>query len=380
MIAGQSLWIGRAGRRRAVAAALLGLACGAALLAGGHDDDLRTLVERIARAEDEDDAAEAADKLIATVIGPVAEALGAMEQRPAEEQVRVRKVLSRLGAALRVRLLRANLPEDERKLIDRFYREHPELVERLFDDDYRIRAAAVAQVPLEPGTGAAVLILAKIDDSDETVVDAALEAAGNLKDPLIARGLVRWLNAVVAAIKGGHYGPGEQDIVLALNFYAARVIQLLGEAEARDATPAVVEAVRFFSRGDYRGYFDHGVVIEALAKLGDERGAALLVEMMNDRAEGGVARQPRLHHQVGPGKAAVQTLGDAALLALCRIYQIKPETLGFYVAKEPATFIGFTDEEQREAAYRAFLVWHRENGAKPSGERKPLTTQPAKQP
>lgn len=369
--------IGRAACWSIAAAALLGWACSAAASAG---DDLRKLVERIARPEDEDDAAEAADKLIETVIGPVAEALGAMEQRPAEEQARVRKVLSRLGAALRVRLLRSNLPEDERKLLDRFYKEHPELVERLFDDDYRLRAAAVGQVPLEPGTGAAVLLLAKIDDSDETVVDAALEAAANLKDPLLARGLVRYLNSVVAAIKGGHYGPGEQDIVLALNTYAARVIQLLGEAQARDATPAVVEAVRFFSRGDYRGYFDHGVVIEALAKLGDERAAAVLIDMMNDRSEGGVSRQPRLHHQVGPGKAAVQTLGDAALLALCRIYQLKPEALGFYTAQEPATFIGFMDEEQREAAYRAFLLWHRENAGKPGAERKPLTTQPVKQP
>lgn len=370
--------MGRAGRLGVIVAALVGVGWNAAAAADGRDDELSKLVERIARAADEDDAAEAADKLIEKVIGPVAEALGAMEQRPAEEQVRVRKVLSRLSAGLRLRLMRANLPEDERKLLDRFAKQSPELVEQLFDDDYRLRAAAVAQIPLEPGTGAAVLILAKIDDSDETVVEAALDAAGELKDPLLTRGLVRYLNSVVAAIKGGHYGPGEQDIVLALYAYAAQVIRLLGETQARDATPAVVDAVRFFARGDYRGYFEHGVVIEALAKLGDERAAPVLIEMMNDRAEGGIARQPRLHHQVGPGKAAVQTLGDAALLALCRIYQLKPEALGFYMAQEPATFIGFLDEEQREAAYRAFLLWHRENGDKPGGDRRPLTTQPAK--
>lgn len=334
-----------------------------------QDPELQRLVEKITRG-DEAEARGAAERLIERVIGPVAQALGSVESRPAEEQTRVRDVLARLSAALRVRLFRADLGPPERKLYDDFAAQYPELVEQLFHDDYRKRLGAVRRIPLEPGTGAGVLVVGKVNDSDGDVASAALEAAAALHDEVVIRGLTRYVHDVTVAVKSGYFGPGEEEAAIVIGMFVDRSIRILGEARARESVPVILEALSHFGETYPSDFFDVAQVAIALAKIGDERAAPALLEFI-DR------KRPYRFHFAGPDSKAVQTIGDAVLLSLLRIYEIQPETLGFLVAKPPSSFAGFVDDKFREVARHTFRKWYQQNADKPRSERRPPTTQPA---
>jgi hypothetical protein len=334
-----------------------------------QDPDLERLVEKITRG-DETEAREAAERLIERVIGPVAQALGSVESRPAKEQMRVREVLARLSAALRVRLFRADLEAAERKLYDEFAAQYPELVEQLFHDDYRKRLGAVRRIPLEPGTGAGVLVVGKVNDSDGDVAAAALEAAAALHDDVVIHGLTRYVRDVTAAIKSGFYGPGEEEAAIVVGTFVDGSIRILGEARARESVPVILEALSHFGETYPTDFFDVAQVAIALGKMGDERAAPVLLKFI-DR------NRPYRFHFAGPDNKAVQTIGDAVLLSLLRIYEIQPEALGFFVAAPPSSFAGFVDDKYRQVARHTFRKWYQQNADKPRSERRAPTTQPA---
>lgn len=337
--------------------------------AAQEETELPRLIERIAHG-DPDQAAEATDELVQHLVRPLTAALGAIEQRPPAEQRRLRAALRRVTAVLRLQLCRANLPLPERELFDEFARHHAELVEALFAEAPRHRLEALHQIPLEPNTGAGVLIITKINDWDPIVSAAALEAASLLNDDVVIRGLTRYIADVTAAARAGEYGPARQDYELVLADFTRRAILILGNAGARDSIPVIADAVRLFGRSPHRKYFQTGQALEALGQIGDERAVPLLLEFLNERD----VHQMR---SLAPGTLLRQTVGDAALLALARVYGLSPKGLGFQSSPAPDNIIGFTDEDARAAAVRAFGRWHKENAGLPRAQRSPLTTQPA---
>jgi hypothetical protein len=333
-------------------------------------EEIRRLVDEIARG-DEQDAADAADELVDRLIGPVAAALGSLEARPAAEQLRIRKALARLSAVLRVRLTRADLPAEDRELFDTFAKRYPELVERLFADDWRRRLSALRQIPLEPRTGAGVLIAVKVNDPDEDVAVAALEIAAKLgksKDEGLVRGLARYVRGATATLKSGLYGPEDQDLAATVALFVSRAIKVLCAAEARASVPAIADALDTLGHSDYRVIFDTAGIALGLGELRDERAADVLLKFVHDR---------QVHQNKAlPGRRLLrQTIGDAALLGLLRIYGLEPKVFGF-VEAEGVPFLGFLDAEAREAAQRRFLRWHKENAGRPPGERTVPTSQP----
>jgi hypothetical protein len=335
--------------------------------------DLKPLLERIARS-DGDDAADAADELIERIVGPLTEGLKGIEARPLQEQRRLLAALGRLTAVIKLRLYRGTLPPAEQKLFDAFAARNRELVESLFHDDPQRRLEALRQVPLEPGTAAGVLIVAKVEDWDAEVAEAALEAAASLKDDVVARGLTRSIAEAVTVIRSGQLGPVDQvAVAVVLGDRARQAARVAGDVGAKESVPVLLDALACFGRPPYRQRFVVADFLEALGKIGEERAAPALLEFLDDHEVQAV-------RAIGPGQLVQQTVGDAALLALARIYGVSPEKLGFFVEATPGGIIGFPNDQTRTAAVRAFGRWHKQNAGKPRGERAPLTTQPAEPP
>jgi hypothetical protein len=330
---------------------------------------LTPLIDKIARGTP-DDAAAATDELVRQIVNPVAAAVKSLEQRPPAEQRRLLEALGRLGAALRVRLYRADLPPQDAQLFDESLAHDHELVENLFDDDPRRRLAALYQIPLEPGSAAGVLVTSRLFDWDAVVVEAALKTAGRLgDDPATTRGLARFVEAAAQLVCSGRSGvPAEE--AAAWTDFTRSAIRLLGEARDKSSVPAILEAIRCFNRPPQRTLFYVAEALEVLGKIGDERAVPLLLEHLEDREQHTV-------RALGPGKLLKVNVGDAALLALARIYGLSPDELGFVSAPNGVPATGFVDERSRRSALRAFTLWYKANGERPPEERTPLTTQSA---
>ena len=364
---------------------LLALAvCSVGPAAGQDDKKLAEIVERIAKGDDAE-SADATERMIERVIAPLADAIGSLEKRPAAEVVRLREALGQLSAALRIRLARADLPEEDRKLFDQFARAYPDLMRQLFHDQVRVRAAAVQQIPLDPDSGAGVLIARRVDDEDETVAVAALEVAMKLRDKVVARNLNRWVKDVVATLRSGHYGPGDSEVKLALAIFAQRAMRVIMAAGYSEAFPDLLEAFRFFaSAGAERWHPDMiAAVAMAFGELGDERAIPLLTALMDD---------PRLAELRSPaaGSLVAQTVGDGAFLALLRLLGFEPSKFGMTQTPGESGIAGFSDDGTRQAARQHLRQWMAENLTKPRAQRtapgplpagaRPAATQPASQP
>lgn len=354
------------------AASTLLLGVGVAYGQSPDKQRLRQLLDQVARGS-EVEAADAADQLLEAIMGPVAEVFASFDSRPVAEQMRLQKVMSRLSAALRARAFRASLPPKDRKLLDRFNEVYPQLVEQLFEDDPYRRLAALRQIPLERGTAAGLLIAAKLNHENDTdVIEATFELAAELKDDVVARGLARFVREATELVESGYYGPGEQAYPIVLGGYITRAIKVLADADARDALPDVLHTLKFYGHTRFSGpyMFDVAVVADALAKLGDERSAAVLLDYLEDPDVRRIVR-------IGPGKAVRRTLGDIVLLSLLRLYKLEAKDFGVYIDPESQTPVGFLEEAQRVAARKRFLIWHAANADKPPAQRKPPASQPA---
>lgn len=329
---------------------------------------LAALVELIASG-DADRAAEAEEELIAAIAGPLSESLGKLSARPHEAQLRVRRALHRVFGTLRLELLRAELPPEDAKALDSFRTEYPRLVERLFDDDYRLRLAALRQIPLVPNTGAGVLIAAKVDDEDADVAMAAVELAAQVPDAATARGLRRFVASALEALETGVYGPGQEDVAVVLGSLVSKSIDVFGLARDADAVPLILRAMEVFPARKLwpPTHMVHAML--SLGEIGDERAVSALLPML-DRADIWRVRP------VEAGEPVKQTVGDVALYALLQIYGLPPEELGMVVAEGRTPFAGFAGNSLRTEALRAFRAWHAEHADEPRAQRGKPQTRP----
>ncbi|MBI5863583.1 MAG: hypothetical protein HZB38_03560 [Planctomycetes bacterium] len=347
-----------------------------------ESDPVDKLVERIAKG-DQADSRDAADELVELTIGQLAKAIGSLDSRPAEEVERIRAAVGRIAAGLRIRLARTALPEDDRALFDQFRRSYPELIEQLFHDNFRVRQAAVQQIPLDPDTGAGVMLALRIDDEDENVVTAAFEVAtklARLKDPVLARNLGRWIHDVTETTKSGHFGIGQAELKQTLAIFAHRASLLLANCQARAQLPQMLDALRFFGSPQPDRWSPDMTAQAAIAigKLRDERAASVLAGLLDD---------PRLAElrSPAPGALIAQTVGDAAFVALLNVYELEPGRFGMACAEGEAPVYGFVDDDSRRAAREHLRGWIRENSGKPAAERNappplPVKAAPATQP
>jgi len=316
-------------------------------------ENLKRLVDKIARG-DEVEADAASERLIEIVTTPVAEAIGSLSDRPMAEQLRLRTTLARLTGALRARLHRLELSPPDRALHDVFARAYPELVERLFDGDWRVRAAAVRQIPVEPNTAAGLLIAAKVNDPDADVALAALDAAAALHDPIVARALTRYIQDAVRALKAGLYGPHQADLERVTALFVQRSIAVVAAAEYEPGAPAAIEALRYFSRTRYWNQTHRAAVLHSLGKFADPRVVPVLMDFLDD--PGFLRWRP-----VDDDRRASSTVGDVVLAELLKRHQLTPEDFNLYVAPDDSTFAGSISEEERQEGRRAFRIWYEQN-------------------
>jgi hypothetical protein len=320
-------------------------------------DRLKRLIDRIARGDAVESAA-ASERLVDLVAGPVAEAIGSMESRPVEEQMRLRQALARLTGALRLRVFRLDLTGDDRGLFDAFTRAYPELAERLFDGDWRIRKAAVRQIPLEPNTGVGLFVAAKINDEDAEVAEAALEMAAALHDSVVARALTRYVQDATRAMQAGLYGPQQWELALTVAVIVQRSITIIAAADYREGVPAIIAALEYHSGTKYWDQTSRAAALRALGRLKDRQAAAALLKFLDD---GSFLRW----RQAGQDKRASETVGDVALAALLEIFQRTPDEFGLFVTPEDPTFAGYSGEDDRREGHRAFRIWYDQNVGKP---------------
>lgn len=334
----------------------------AAPQARGDDERIARLIQRIATG-DAQSAEDATDELLRRTIDPLSAAIGPMSQRSQAEQLRLRRLLTRISARLRVALFRAELTPSQRTLFDEFALTHQELVEQLFDDNPAARITAIQQIPVEPDTASGLLAVAKINDSDGDVVEAAIELTTSLQDRVVAEALQRFVAESTAAIRAGFFRPGEQELaanLVALMGQAIRQIGVIGEAHpeyVRDAAPPLLEALRYFPGTPFRAVFFPAEVAEALGKVGDLRAAPALLELLE-------SREIAANMALGGGKLITQTLGDVAHLALLRLFRIDPVEYGFEIGPEPRKVTGFLEQDSRDAARKKLRIWYKEQAEK----------------
>jgi hypothetical protein len=343
-----------------------------ALAAAEDDPDRITrLVDKIARG-DEVEAAAASEQLIEQLTAPLADAIGPLNDRPVEEQVRLRRVIARLTGALQMRVCRLNLPPEDRELFDRFAAAYPELVHRLFDGNYRVRKAAVQQIPLEPNTGAGVLVAAKVDDEDGDVATTALEVAAALHDSVVARNLTRYVADATATVESGFYGPEDQDLARIVAVIVAQSISVIGAAGTTESVPAIIDALRFFGHSKYWDQHYRSLAVRSLGQLGDRRAAPVLVEFLDDPA--------RLRwRSTDDGERLLESVGDVALLSLLRLYELKPVDFGLVVPARDSDFAGYPDDDARREGHRAFRIWHQQHAGPQSTRPGSPTSRPTRE-
>lgn len=341
------------------AVCVIAFAIAAAAQEHSSPERLKQLIDQIARG-DEVESAAASERLVELVTRPVIEALGTLESRPIEEQLRLQRTLARLTGALRLRVFKLDLSSEDRTLFDAFVRAYPELAERLFDGDWRIRKAAVRQMPLEPGTGVGLLIAAKVNDEDADVAETALDMALALHDEVVARSLTRYVRDAARAMQAGLYQPHQWEIALSLAVIVQRSIEVIAAADYRAGVPAILEAAQHFRGTRLWDQANRAAVLRALGRLKDPQAAAFLLESLDDRS---FLRWRGAEND----KRVVETVGDTALAALLQIYRRPAEEFGLFTTEEDKTFSGYATEDERSAGHRAFRIWYEQN-AQPQRE------------
>lgn len=342
----------------------VGAVCALALLGGAaravaqDERELARLVREIA-AGNEEDREIAEQELIQKLAAPLAKAIGSLEERPVLEQLRLQRALGRVQAAIRIQIARASLAEVDRKLFDDFAQSNRELVEQLFADDPEARLSALRRIPLKPLSGAGVCIAIKVNDYDGDVADAALGAALQLKDVVVARCLAHYVESATAALKAGFFGPQDQDTAAVVASFVRRCIEVMGAAQFRDGVPVAAEALRQLGRSAYAspGFFELPPVAQALAAMGDKRATAALLDFLD---HGGSSR----HLPLAAGQMLTVTVGDEMLLALLQLHGQSPKDFGMTASGNGA--FGYASDEARHDGHRRFRLWLREQGETPA--------------
>lgn len=323
---------------------------GGPLVAQTEDPKLKVLIEQILKG-DEVESKEATSRLADQATAALGTSLGAIEYEKLtmQQAIRLKAALEALASKLRARTFRATLPTPDRELFDRFERDYPDLTVRLFHDSEIIRRAALEQIPLDPGTGAGIMISARIDDSTEGVMGAAIELARKFKDPVLARRIAFILRDYTGAIRQGYYDAGQEDLARTIAIFIGEMIKVLVTNNAIEHAAAIADVTAFFSRSKLWDEQETAEVIRALGVWNDPGITALLLGLVDD---------PRLadFRVPGPAQKISQTVGDAAFLALLQINKLKPEDYGFITDSERG-LVGFPDDKSRIDARRSFRAW-----------------------
>ena len=375
-------------RAAALASSILLAICasvGPLPLAAAQSDEakLKVLLEQAIRG-DAVESADAMQRIADLVTGPLGKALGGIdyENLTLPQAVRLKTALEMVSGTLRARIFRATLPSDDRELFDRFVKAYPELTNRLFNDSEVVRLAALEQIPLDPGTGAGIMIAARVDDQTETVAMAALDLAEKFKDPVLARRLAFIVRDYTAAIRGGYFDASQEPLAATVAIFVRRATQILVQGGYVEHIGTIGDALSYMGRSRLWEKMDVAELLRASGKMHDARLAPALVALLDD--SGGIERR-----FPGPAVTITQTLGDAALIGLVELFKLKAEEFGL-VADETKSFLGYTDEKSRIDGRRAFRAWYAANGpkttdsrpatqpgdAKKSGDAKPVESRP----
>lgn len=329
--------------------------------------ELKRLIDRIA-SEDPTESHDATEALIDKVVSPVAAAVGRLDERPMAARMQIDDALRQVYAELRARLFRAELPAADRQLFDEFAALYPLLVRRVFDGDASERLAALDQIPLEPDTGAGVLLVARVSDRDADVGEHALELATRLKDRVVARNLARYVHEVMRLVHSGFFHRQHTDVELVVGLFVHRAIRIIGQTGDTETLPDILDAVRYYLPHYRKNLWDVGEIMEALGSLGDERAVEVMLPVLSNETI-------RRANYTPEGDRASQTIGDTALYGLLKIYHLDPKAFGLVFSAD-RQFYGFLDPSRRAAGHRKFRKWYQDNASKPPAQRGAPTSAP----
>lgn len=350
-------------------------AAGLSQTASTDDDQIKRLLERIARGQGVE-ATDAADELIARITRPLDTALDAFDAETVDRQRRVQQALSRLTARIRARLYRSGLPADERALLDRFAQLNQPLIDQLFADAPKQRIEAIGRIPVEVGTGAGVAAMTGMYDHDENVVAAAFVACREYAgDESVGKGVTRFIDQAIAAHKAGHFVDAEHAATVVI--HVGEAVSVLGELKYAPGAPAAARAVRQYATSRFSSIFfiglanvvDRSFPIEALGKIGDSRAAPVLIDLLAENRITG-------NRSLGGGRLLERTLGDEALMALLRIFELDPRDYGFIITSDARKIAGFVDDKNRQKARNKFKAWYRQHVADAKDGPNPTTSKP----
>jgi hypothetical protein len=309
---------------------------------------------------------DALELLIRRIVEPYRDAVGDISDRPVQQRLRLQETVREINAELRLRTLIAELPQADRALAEQFAAHVPKLARGLFYESPYDQEAILDQLPLEPGTGASVLVATLVFDVHESVAAQAARVAARLNDDVVARNLCRGLRDVMTLVDEDYFKPGLEELELVLGQAVYRAIGVLGEVEDSDCTPLAIRAAEHFTTRFDPRLLDVSGVFAALGELGDERAAPLLLKNLD---VGTVLNVRRPASDV----LVVQSVGDAALYGLVRLYGLEPQAFGFVQTPGRFGIVGFKDEHTRREAHARFRRWHQQNADKPPAERAPAT-------
>jgi hypothetical protein len=159
------------------------------------------------------------------------------------------------------------------------------------------------------------------------------------------------------------------DLLPALAEIVHRCIRVASAIRPPNAAPVLVDALRTFVRIKQWDGAQRADVLRAIADLGDEQVAPALLEAMD-------SLQHAEFRAMQGGTTVVETVGDAALLALLKLYALRPEEFNLTTNPDWGAFAGFTDDKARQEGYRRFRIWYEQNGGKPKDQRQAPASKP----
>jgi len=314
---------------------------------------------------DEARAKAAQDKLL-TLQKAYLDALGRhADDDDLEVRQRVRLVMDKVLANIRIRRILVVLPESQARRLRKYQAARPEQFARLFSPDLEESVAAVREIAKteDPHTLAEPMIVLCLKHPSRDLVSAACEAAatGRYRSDAVVDALCHVLATAdnddwqrrysYAVTHGGGQGPAEPPAAAAL-----RAIHIL---RPKRAATALLAMVRDGRRHDLRRT---AMLAEALAATGEVRAVPALLEEIH---------RSGASYSYGDGNRTVEIeIGDIPLLAAIRLTGQSPGRYGFVQAPseyDPSvgSLHGFLSDKDRRKAKQDFEKWWKEHQNQP---------------
>jgi hypothetical protein len=325
------------------------------------------LVQAILDGKDRD--GELAFEVVDRTLGPLLSAIDHADPQTFAQLRELDRLTTLYLTQLRLRLIRMGMPDADRRLLDDWVDLNPEQAARLLAAPLDARLDALNELPLTPGSVTGVLLVALTEDHELEIANQAFKHAAKLHDEVVARNMTRQLAKWLNRAEDESYRPDELPYRLLFLQFANQAAEILRQCEWTGSAEVLRRGLKLQMESRLpAGYDLIWNYVLALGAVRDQAAVPMLLELLGKQ---------RVHWQRNlpeHGGLLVQSVGDAALISLLRIYELDPA--GTEITERDVgdwSTGGFLKRKQALRVAKAFEAWHKANADLPPEQREPLS-------